>query len=565
MSAFLNLFFKTNGPKILKEFECLAGDHQKVQDGLLSEILRSNRESRFGKTHEFSGIASYEDFKRQVPVGSYESLRSYIRASIEGKRSQLTRETPCFYATTSGTTGDPKYIPVTPGSTAAKSRLMRVWISKAHADHPSMFRGKILTVVAPETEFTTPRGVACGAESGHGYRHMPGAIQAAHVCPYPVFTARNYEAKYYTLLRLAAEEDISIIYTVNPSTVVLLAERLGRYGESIIRDIHDGTLSEQFELPEGVRGEVYPRLKKNVERARFLEGVRARGGGRLLPRDVWPGLSLISCWKGGSAGMYLRKFRRYFDEKTPIRDIGYLSSEFRGSVPLSDEGSEGVLAVATNFYEFFPAGREREPEPRELLRSHELEKGRRYNIYVTTASGLYRYDMNDTVEVADFYHGAPVIRFIQKGKGIVSLTGEKLCESQVIEAVQTAFEGYSGNYEFIAAVGEEAGERARYAFMTEFEDGIVSEYGRRLACGIEEHLSRLNMEYRAKRESQRLEPTVLRVTQAGEFDRYRKMRSEAGGNDGQFKVLKLTSDRSFARNFRVEMDISSTGETFVYH
>ena len=62
-----------------------------------------------------------------------------------------------------------------------------------------------------------------------------------------------------------------------------------------------------------------------------------------------------------------------------------------------------------------------------------FEVGRRYFVFVTTGSGLYRYDMNDIVEVVGLHERTPLIRFIQKGKGVVSFTGEKLYETQVID------------------------------------------------------------------------------------------------------------------------------------
>src|SRR4029077_2702407 len=65
----------------------------------------------------------------------------------------------------------------------------------------------------------------------------------------------------------------------------------------------------------------------------------------------------------------------------------------------------------------------------------ELERGRQYYVLITTASGLYRYFMNDLVEATEFFRETPLLRFIQKGKGVTSLTGEKLYEAQTIESV----------------------------------------------------------------------------------------------------------------------------------
>ena len=47
----------------------------------------------------------------------------------------------------------------------------------------------------------------------------------------------------------------------------------------------------------------------------------------------------------------------------PVRDWGYLSSEARSSIPLSDEGAGGVLTVGTNVYEFVEASQvDEEPD-----------------------------------------------------------------------------------------------------------------------------------------------------------------------------------------------------------
>ena len=46
--------------------------------------------------------------------------------------------------------------------------------------------------------------------------------------------------------------------------------------------------------------------------------------------------------------------------------------------------------------------------------------------------------MNDLLDVTGFFHQTPLLRFVQKGRGVTSLTGEKLYEAQAIEAIQDA-------------------------------------------------------------------------------------------------------------------------------
>ena len=65
-----------------------------------------------------------------------------------------------------------------------------------------------------------------------------------------------------------------------------------------------------------------------------------------------------------------------------------------------------------------------------------------------------------------------------------------------------------------------------------------------------------NSEYQTKRKSLRYGAPIIRVVRPGEFDRYRRRMVEQGHRtDGQFKVLRLTSDTSFAAEFEAERDL----------
>jgi hypothetical protein len=79
-----------------------------------------------------------------------------------------------------------------------------------------------------------------------------------------------------------------------------------------------------------------------------------------------------------------------------------ISSEARGSIPLSDDGCGGVLTVATNVYEFAEITEvDKDPDQwqRWAMRAvDELEVGKEYYIFITTTGGLYRYDMKEERE-----------------------------------------------------------------------------------------------------------------------------------------------------------------------
>ena len=561
MSRVGRLLLWVKAPRSLRHFNTLCRTPVQAQDRLLRQILETNADTEFGRRHGFGGITTFRDFQERVPIASYEDLEPYITAEMDGRPNQLTKEPPVLFTTTSGTTGNRKYIPMTREGKRAKSHLTWLWFCGMYRDHPGIVGGRILSVVSPEVESHAPSGVPIGAESGHGYRTLPGPVKSMYTAPYPVFAVEDYEAKYYTLLRLAAGQDISCIATVNPSTVLLLGDRLAKHTESIIRDVRDGSLSSEFSVPQELRDSLH--LRPDPERARHLERAAAAGGGVLRPGLAWPKLAAVGCWKGGTVGAYLARFDTLFPQRPPVRDFGYYATELRGSVPLSDQGDAGVIAVGTNVLEFHPAGDDRAPEGRELLPVERLEEGQRYFVYVTNASGLYRYDMNDIVEVAGHYGKTPLIRFIQKGKGVVSFTGEKLYEVQVIAAVEAALAALRGSYHFIAAVAELVdGTTPRLIFLTEFDDPIAEQDGSALVDRLDAALGDHNEEYQTKRKSLRYGAPIIRVIRSGEFDQYRRRMVESGQRaDGQFKILRLTSDTSFAAEFEADRDLISTATT----
>jgi hypothetical protein len=555
MSRVGRLLLWVKAPRSLRHFNALCRTPVQAQERLLRQILETNADTEFGRRHGFGGITSFRQFQEQVPISTYEDLEPYITAEMDGRPNQLTKEPPVLFTTTSGTTGNRKYIPMTRESKRTKSHLTWLWFCGLYRDHPGIVGGRILSVVSPEVESHAPSGVPIGAESGHGYRTMPGPVKSMYTAPYGVFAIEDYEAKYYTLLRLAAGQDISCIATVNPSTIVLLGDKLAQHTEPIIRDVRDGSLSSEFSVPQELRDSLH--LKPDPERARHLERAAAAGGGLLRPGLAWPELAAVGCWKGGTVGAYLARFDTLFPQGLPVRDFGYYATELRGSVPLSDQGDAGVIAVGTNVLEFHSAEEDRTPQGRELLRLEQLEPGQRYFVYVTNASGLYRYDMNDIVEVAGHYGQTPLIRFIQKGKGVVSFTGEKLYEVQVIAAVEAALAAMRGRYHFITAVAELVeGTTPRLVFLTEFDNPVAEHDGSALVDRLDAALGDQNDEYQTKRKSLRYGAPIIRIVRSGEYDRYRRRMVETGQRaDGQFKILRLTSDTSFAAEFAAERDL----------
>ena len=263
-----------------------------------------------------------------------------------------------------------------------------------------------------------------------------------------------------------------------------------------------------------MRAALAGRLRKNPARARRLESL-IKSDGTLRPREYWPRLQLIGCWKGGTVGVRLQEFARWFGKTTPVRDLGYMASEAQMTLPISDSGSAGILAIDENFYEFIPESEIDSPAPT-ILTCAELEAGASYYLVLTTAAGLYRYDINDVVRVAGFYNQTPLIEFVRKGRDVTNITGEKLHVNQVIQAMAQAQNAAGMAVQHFRACAD--AEESLYSFFVELDGAMpAQERLMQLLQELDASLRALNVEYAQKRESRRLGAPVLCVMKPGWF------------------------------------------------
>jgi hypothetical protein len=519
-------------------WESLTADPGKAQKELLFDILRRNRSSYFGKDHRFDAIQSLDDYRHQVAIGDYERLRPYVERAENGEPNVLTKEPVLMFTMTSGSAGAPKLIPVTETARANHRQLTRLWYYRAHLDHPGLFNGKLLGVISPAQEGRTKGNIPFGAASGLIHQSSPLWIQNAFAVPYEVAQVKDFAAKYYLIMRLAIEHEISFVGTPNPSTLVRLAETADQRKEEIIRDIRDGAISQSCNLPATIRQTLESRLMKNPDRAAQLERLLDHYGA-LRPKDYWPELQLIGCWKGGSVGVRLNELPRWFGESVPARDLGYMASEAQVTLPITDAGSAGVLDVSANFYEFIAEAEIHSNQP-VTLTCDQLEQGRSYYLILTTPAGLYRYDINDVVRVAGFYKKIPLIDFVRKGRDVTNITGEKLHVNQVIQAMEQAQRTTGAVVRHFRAFADV--DESRYAFMVEFDGTKPSEAAlKHLLAELDTRLAGLNVEYADKRKSDRLKAPILCVMRPGWFERKASAALHAGARDVQFKAQLLSA------------------------
>ncbi|HWH80553.1 MAG TPA: GH3 auxin-responsive promoter family protein, partial [Candidatus Binatus sp.] len=280
-----------------KRWERSTKEPRQAQTQRLLQLVRKNQHTRFGREHGFRSIKNIDDYRKQVPIGDYERFRPYINLAKLGERAVLTDEPILMFTLTSGSTGEPKLIPVTESSRASHAKITRLWYAKAINAHPGCARGKIFGLVGSAVEGHTAGGIPYGAASGLIYQSSPAWVRRAHALPYEIAEIKDFQAKYYAAMRLALDQNVTFLGTPNPSTILRLVEIADRFGADIIRDIHDGSLSDRFDITNSLRSAISARLAPNPARAQKLEQLIKRQQ-QFRPIDYWPQLQLIGCWKG---------------------------------------------------------------------------------------------------------------------------------------------------------------------------------------------------------------------------------------------------------------------------
>jgi GH3 auxin-responsive promoter len=533
-----------------KRWEQNTYDPRGAQTRLLLKLVRQNQDTLFGRQHGFRFIRTIDDYRKQVAIGDFEVFRPYIERAKLGERAVLTEEPILMFTITSGSTGEPKLIPVTESSRASNVKVTRLWYGRAINDHSGCAAGKIFGLVGSAIEGHSAGGIPYGAASGLIYQSSPNWVRRAHALPYAIAEIKDFQAKYYTAMRLALEQDVTFIGTPNPSTILRLVETADRFSADIVKDIHDGTVSDRFEIPTRLRGALFERIEANPSRALQLAQLVKRQE-RLRPVDYWPRLQLIGCWKGGSVGVRLKEFSEWFGAM-PVRDLGYMASEAQMSLPISDDGSSGILAIDANFYEFIAETEIASAQPR-TLGCDELEVGAVYYLILTTAAGLYRYDINDLVRIVGFHGKTPLIEFLRKGRDVTNITGEKLHVNQLIQVMAQAQSATGLTIQHYRGCAD--ADASRYAFAVEFTGPAPGQQAlSALLRELDARLHVLNVEYCQKRESQRLKAPVLQIMKPGWFERKAGAALRNGAPDSQYKPQLLTATREDPAEILCEID-----------
>lgn len=475
-----------------------AGNGRKLQLRQLRSLVKSARNTETGRRHGFADILGADDiygaFAAKVPTCEYEDIRADVMRMIEGERDVLWPGRCRNYAQSSGTSGGrSKYIPVTERN-----------LHKCH------YKGAFDCVA-------------------HYLRHNPHS--------------RIFAGKAFVLGGSFATD----LKPADPKV------RIGDLSATLIS--HINPLANKFRVPD-MRTALLPdwteKLPALVEASKYenitnLSGVpswfltviknvmAARGAEKIS--DVWPNLEVFF-----HGGISFEPYRQIYTELTDTTEMHffetYNASEGFFAVQ-NDPADRSMLLIIDNdvFYEFIDmADPEAGPIP-----LWEVEKGKVYELLITSSNGLWRYHLGDTVRVTGT---DPVkIRIAGRTKTFINAFGEELMEDNAEHAMAKACQATGAVMRHYTAAPVFATETSKGRHQWVIEWITPPSDIETFAFKLDDELRRLNSDYDAKRRNTIfLDPPLVTTVPHGTFERW--LRSVGTGKlGGQRKVPRLSNDR----------------------
>jgi len=490
------------------------------QGGALRRILGKNAGSDYGRDRGLRPRMSVDEYRSRVPVGTYESFRPYIESAMKDGRDRLTCQPIRTVTSTSGTTGRPKYIlkhPAVFGREYLKATCLM--LLTCFLRQPSAFASRVALIVAGPEEGEVG-AVHHRAIANQVYQETPvGALLAL---PPEIFRIQDYAARCYYIALFVLATKARTVITPNAATLIKLAESASRFEAELASELESGRLANRF----GIDAALFDGL------ARKFSGERTAGCGLGLRIAERFGAMSFTTWQAGMNRLFVEELRSGWCRGARFFDLGYFASDSPAMVHIGRAGQ--IAALDDVFLEF----RDRASSEARIVRYHELRMGGQYEMIVTNRYGLYRYDIGDIVQVVGRIGRSPALQFVRKTDGFASMAGEKLSEEQVIAAV-TAAAGAAGLAPRFFTCIPVASAHC-YRLYLELHGGDVDALT--LSERFDLALCELNIEYRSRRESQRLSPSEARVLGAGALDAFKTAILCHPSREAQFKPRPLYPD-----------------------
>ncbi|MBR5341733.1 MAG: GH3 auxin-responsive promoter family protein [Erysipelotrichaceae bacterium] len=406
-------------------------DARKKNEKLLFKILKNGKNSEFGKKHDFASIKTIEDYRRQVPITTFEDYEEYAQRTINNNEQNLLTSLPIIsFVETTGTTGHKKFIPITQKDvniytkyTVTRMLATAEEYHRKHGNPKKPFRGMF---ISPAFDRKLPNGMIVSNIPDIAAKQLGFLYPYILNVPYKkLFKKEEIDFKYLDIRFALEDRDTLYIFSVFFRGIMVIVDYLKKNWQILVDDIENGTINEISEANEETLALLKKTVKPNPKRASELRKEFEKGFDETLFSRIWPNMEVICGLGTGAFASFCEESRNY-TKGIPYDFSIYGASEGLFGAVDKLEDTKTLLLIDSCYYEFIPVDDETK-----VLSLDELEENKEYEIIITNQAGLYRYSFGDVIKVVGFRNECPYVQFSYRKGYLLNLTGEKTTEEQV--------------------------------------------------------------------------------------------------------------------------------------
>ena len=418
-------------------------DCEEVQRKVLAEILARAQGTAYAADYGLNGISTLEQWRTVAKTSLYADYQPYVEREMEGAPGQLYNAETALYVATTGSTGNIKYFLESKAGNTAKDFMMTVRGLYLRHTLPIIanMEAKNLTITnyAPldNGHDKNTLTVRASGQTARNIRKRTGTMNILSVEFWETSGITARDRDYMIAVYALAEAMFSKVCCNNLIHFGRILDRITAEGQQMIADIRNGEFS--VSMPDEVRIMLREEFLPNPDRADTLQLIYDKHNCLITGPDdieiIWPELQAAMGWLAASVGRDAREVMRRLPKKVKCHDMGYGASEGKLTIPMKLGSAAGACAPFNCFYEFLPIEQKDNANAQPLC-MWEVEKGKYYELMITTYSGLYRYNMLDVVKVVDFVGKTPVIVFCGKSSEQIVVDGKNLYGYQIADVAQ---------------------------------------------------------------------------------------------------------------------------------
>lgn len=523
------------------EFEALCQDAVAIQEKFLLERLSENKDTEYGKLFGFEDIHSVEEYQKELPITFHYDYEAAIGRQVDGEEGLLTADKPVFYCISSGSTDSPKYVPIVEKDLQRQyfywHDLIRETIRRQIPDatDEELF-GRIFETGEFRRNFMSD-GTMSGVRASalHRYLESKGEFDSnCYTAPLEVMFPDQMEDMLYVKLRFAlACRDVTAIHGVFVNRMVGMFRYLVDNWDAFLSDIETGEVSDCFPVSHEWRRYLEEKLPADPERAAELRKFPKESLSKGLVRKIWPKIRYGQLIGGSMFAAYMDMLWTYVED-LPIHFFTYAASEgcFGIARDMGEEDAYYVLLPDTCFYEFLSETGDGE----RIYTIRDVEVGSKYEILITTLSGMYRYAIGDVVEVVGFEGQAPVVRVCYRKSQVINIADEKMNVRQLENAMRKFQRRAECSAEGYCVDGDYTKKLPRYILYLELADGKLPEDAAEI---LDECLMESCSGYKRDRELAELDKVFIQPVPKGAFKAYGRFVAKLGRRKEQDKPLRI--------------------------